>query len=121
MFPAYSVAIVGIRLWKPGQSGNPGGQTVEYGQVIGLARSLSVRAMERLGELMESPDERVATVACNAILDRAFGKPQPHRDQEPDEFDDMNAEQLRAYLIEKLLGHDHGSGPSDTAGSPEEA
>ena len=31
--------------------------------------------MRRLIELMDSEDERVAAVACNAILDRAFGKP----------------------------------------------
>src|SRR5215510_11014063 len=67
------------RRWKPGQSGNPSGQTAEYGEVVSLARSLSVRAVERLAELMESPDERVAAVACNTILDRAFGKPQSHR------------------------------------------
>jgi hypothetical protein len=67
------------RRWKPGQSGNPEGHTAEYGEVVGLARSLSARAIERLGELMESEDERVAAVACNAVLDRAFGKPQPQR------------------------------------------
>ena len=66
------------RRWKPGQSGNPSGQTAEYGDVIRLAQSLSLRAIERLAELMESEDERVAAVACNEILDRAFGKPQPH-------------------------------------------
>ncbi len=58
--------------WKPGQSGNPSGQTAEYGEVVALARSLSMRAIERLGELVESEDERVAAVAANAILDRAL-------------------------------------------------
>jgi hypothetical protein len=67
------------RQWKPGQSGNPSGHTAEYGEVVALAKALSVRAIERLGELMESTDERVAAVAANAILDRAFGKPQPQR------------------------------------------
>ena len=71
--------------WKPGQSGNPQGHTAEYGEVVGLARSFSARAIERLGELMESADERVAAVACNAILDRAFGKPQPRPLEKEDE------------------------------------
>ena len=31
--------------------------------------------MQRLIQLMDSEDERVAAVACNSILDRAFGKP----------------------------------------------
>ena len=51
----------------------PLSETAAYGEVVQLARSLSARALERLGELMESEDERVAAVACNAILDRAFG------------------------------------------------
>jgi hypothetical protein len=54
------------RQWKPGQSGNPSGHAAEYGEVIKLARRFSVRAMERLGELMESDDERVAAVAAIA-------------------------------------------------------
>ncbi len=72
------------RRWKPGQSGNPSGQTPEYGDVVRLAQSLSLRAIERLAELVESEDERVAAVACNAILDRAFGKPQTNHPQKED-------------------------------------
>src|ERR1700681_4033900 len=76
------------RRWKPGQSGNPSGHAAEYGEVINLARQFSVRAMERLGELMESEDERVAAVAANSILDRAYGKPEVRR---PDPADDAVA------------------------------
>jgi hypothetical protein len=47
-----------------------------------------VRAIERLGELMESKDERVAAVACSAILDRAHGKPET---RQPEPVDDMRA------------------------------
>src|ERR1700674_2472863 len=72
------------RRWKPGQSGNPSGHAAEYGEVIRLARSLSIRAVERLGELMESEDERVAAVACSAVLDRAFGKPRTNPPQKED-------------------------------------
>ncbi len=72
------------RRWQPGQSGNPSGQAAEYGEVDALARSLSMRAIERLGELVESEDERVAAVAANAILDRAFGKPRAQRSEEDD-------------------------------------
>src|SRR5262245_13135532 len=61
-------------IWRPGQRGNPSGHSGECGEVIRLARALSVRAVQRLGELLESPDERVVAVAANAILDRAFGK-----------------------------------------------
>ena len=84
------------RRWKPGQSGNPSGQTADYGEVVRLARSRSVRAIERLGELMESEDERVAAVACNAILDRAFGKPRPLPVEQ-----DITLERLRAMTPEE--------------------
>ena len=33
---------------------------------------------------MESEDERVAAVACSAVLDRAFGKPQTNRPEKED-------------------------------------
>jgi hypothetical protein len=69
---------------EAGQSGNPSGQTAEYGDVVRLARSLSLRAVDRLGELMESEDERVAAVACSAVLDRAFGKPQTRQPEKED-------------------------------------
>jgi hypothetical protein len=71
-------------LWRPGQSGNPSGHNGEYGQAMKLARQAAPRAVRRLIELMDSQDERVAAVACNAILDRAFGKPGPVKDEKDD-------------------------------------
>jgi hypothetical protein len=49
-----------------------------------LARNLSLRAVQRLGELMESEDDRVVAVACNSILDRAFGKPKASGEEKDD-------------------------------------
>jgi hypothetical protein len=63
------------RRWRPGQSGNPAGHTGEYGEAMKLARAAAPKAVCRLIELIDSEDERVAAVACNSILDRAFGKP----------------------------------------------
>lgn len=61
--------------FKPGQSGNPSGNKgTDYGDVIRLAREASPRAIQRLVELMESDDERVALLASQALLDRAYGK-----------------------------------------------
>ena len=61
--------------WKPGQSGNPSGHSGAYGEAVRLAQKAAPDALRRLIELMNSEDERVAVVACNSILDRAFGKP----------------------------------------------
>ncbi len=70
--------------WQPGQSGNPSGHSGAYGEAISLARQAAPDAVRRLVQLMGSDDERVVVVACNAILDRALGKPreQPH-DRDP--------------------------------------
>jgi hypothetical protein len=62
-------------MWKPGQSGNPTGHSGAYGEAMRLAQGAAPDAIRRLIELMCSDDERVAAVACNSILDRAFGKP----------------------------------------------
>lgn len=61
--------------WKKGESGNPGGNHTLIRQAIHLARANSRAALERLVELMNSRDERVAILACVAILDRGLGKP----------------------------------------------
>jgi hypothetical protein len=70
--------------WKRGQSGNPSGHSGEYGQAMRLARQAAPYAVHRLIALMDSEDERVASVACNAILDRAFGKPGPAKEEKDD-------------------------------------
>ena len=87
------------RQWKPGQSGNPSGHAAEYGEVVRLARQLSVRAMKRLGELIESADERVAAVAANSVLDRAYGKSEVRR---PEPIDDVVARLERMTDAERL-------------------
>jgi hypothetical protein len=69
--------------WRPGQSGNPGGQTADFGEALRLARQAAPDAVRRLIELMDSDDGRVAAVACNAILDRALGKPRSAPDELP--------------------------------------
>ena len=61
--------------FQKGVSGNPGGRPRIAPEVCELVRSNAPRAFERLVELMESKDERVAMVASNAVLDRAYGKP----------------------------------------------
>jgi hypothetical protein len=99
-------AALAANRWKPGQSGNPQGHSGLYGDVVKRARELSIRAIERLGELMESQDERVASVASSAILDRAFGKARERTDNDLEQMAErirqMTSEQRRAYVLEIL-------------------
>jgi hypothetical protein len=70
--------------WRGWGCYNPAGHSGEYGQAVKLARAAAPKAVGRLIELIDSEDERVAAVACNAILDRAFGKPGPTKEEKDD-------------------------------------
>ena len=89
--------------FKPGQSGNPGGRTASFAECQQLAREASPDAMRRLIELMASPDERVALVAADKVLERAWGKP---KEYDPDasgkRFSEMAPEE-RAREIERIF------------------
>src|SRR5689334_3898799 len=61
--------------WPKGFCPNPGGKGSLYHETQALARQAAPAAMRRLIELIDDPDPRVATIASNAVLDRAFGKP----------------------------------------------
>ena len=71
--------------FKPGQSGNPRGRPKVAAEARELARQHGPRALERLVELIESDDERVALMAAKEILDRAYGKPVPRADEDDGE------------------------------------
>lgn len=71
-------------LWKPGQSGNPGGMPKGMAEVKMLARSMSAEALEKMYELMRtSSDDRVQLAAAKEIMDRGLGKPREEESQAP--------------------------------------
>ncbi len=63
-------------LWKPGQSGNPKGDTGAKREVLELARMNSMAALKRIVALMDDPKagKAVQLAAAVHILDRAFGR-----------------------------------------------
>jgi hypothetical protein len=63
------------RPFQKGQSGNPGGRPKETAEVRELARQHTIEAVERLVAWMRSDEPKASVAACNAILDRGWGKP----------------------------------------------
>jgi hypothetical protein len=64
--------------FQPRQSSNPGGRpklTPKALEVRAACREASVRAVERLAELVEAEDPAVALRAISTILERAWGTP----------------------------------------------
>ena len=61
--------------WVPGTSGNPGGMPKPPEGLRTKLAELSPRAVERLGQLLDSDDERVRLEAAKTILDRHLGRP----------------------------------------------
>ena len=61
--------------FQKGVSGNPGGRPAMAPEVREALEGASERAAQRLVELVDSVDPRVALMASNAILDRLYGKP----------------------------------------------
>ncbi|MFN7186281.1 MAG: hypothetical protein ACK5R5_02090 [Alphaproteobacteria bacterium] len=64
------------RPFPKGVSGNAGGRPKLEAGVRELAQSYTQEAMEKLIELTQSSDERVALGAIKYLLDRAWGTPQ---------------------------------------------
>jgi hypothetical protein len=86
--------------WQKGQSGNPGGLsgTGEWHRVMSLARQNSTRAMQTLIDLMSSEDQRIAMLAAQSVLERAWGRAKEV---------DPNASQQRSVIdLSRLAPHE---------------
>ena len=74
----------GARRLQRGQNGNLNdNRSTGYAQTVRLAQKCSERAVLRLAELVQSGDERVALLASQALLDRAFDKSRDCTDPSP--------------------------------------
>ena len=107
----------GLRPWRPGQSGNPGGRPRGRSEVTMLALSNCPKAILKLVAIMEDPNvsapEQIR--AAEAILDRGLGKVVEFPDENRQAFaffQPMTSEQVAfAEQMVRAL-------PEDTDGDP---
>ena len=96
----------GLVPFPKGKSGNPGGRTKQFAQCQRLCREASPDAARRLIELMQSEDERVALMAADKVLERAWGRPKEYdpnaeAPKKPPPFDPSlyTTEELRPHTL----------------------
>lgn len=73
--------VANLKPFQKGVSGNPGGRR-KNDDVKLLARQHTKEAFNRIVELIQSDDERVAIMAAKEVLDRAYGKAKPMEDED---------------------------------------
>ena len=89
-------------LWKPGQSGNPGGRPQALKDVRDLARAHTPKAIERLAAMLDHEDGRVVVAAATSLLDRAWGRPEQSVVADVSVTSSVDVEALRATLEARL-------------------
>ena len=109
------------QMWKPGQSGNPGGFGGEYQRCLRLCRDASYKAAEEIIRLgRESDDDRVRFTAASWIFERSWGRPKdydpadepkPKRLFDPSKYTLEELEQIQAALL--LMAEDRREKPTD--------
>src|SRR6516164_11724275 len=91
--------------WSPGQSANPRGAGF-YQEARHLARQAGPAVMDELIHLaLHAEDERVRSVCCVAVLDRAYGRPREMQEDDGIEtrIANMTREERLAHMA-SLLG-----------------
>lgn len=67
--------IANLVMFKPGESGNPAGRRPMPPDVVEALQAGSKRAAERLVELTNDPDGRIALTAIDMLQNRLYGRP----------------------------------------------
>ncbi len=110
-------ATSGGTLFRPGQSGNPGGRPKVNKVVREMARKLTAKAIKALEDALDAdktyatkddvvtvPDHSTRVYAAQVLLDRGWGKPVPETeigdDETPEATTEMSDEELIKIAVE---------------------
>jgi len=85
--------------WRKGTKISPTGRvlqawTPEMREALGNARRLSVRAVQKLAELLDCGDPRVELKAAETLLARVYGAPKQAEPEESQEAPQVSLEDL---------------------------
>jgi hypothetical protein len=80
-----------LRPWPKGQSARPDTRPSLYVETMRIARQHSPQAIQTLIERMKDADGRIAVVAANSVLERAFGKPREMKPEEQQAHIDLSS------------------------------
>jgi hypothetical protein len=75
-----------LKPWRKGETGRVSNVASRYTETQQYARQHSMEAVKTLVERLQDPDGRIAVVAANSLLERAWGKV---REQKPEEQQQM--------------------------------
>lgn len=109
-----------LRRLPKGVSPNPGGKSKGQSECLALAREASPDAMKKLISLMQSCDDRVAIMAADKVLERAYGKAKeaPPDDAAP-KIDLSKCPPEALALIKQALAMIGGAAPKQEVLPPE--
>jgi hypothetical protein len=89
-----------LKPWRKGETGRVSNVASRFVETQQLARQHSMEAIRTLVERMKDPDGRVAVVAANSILERAWGKV---REQKPEEQQQVHIDLTTLSAVELAI------------------
>lgn len=107
--------------WKPGQSGNPGGQPKGLADVRKAARTYTQEAIETLAKWMRDDNPKASIPAAVALLNRGWGMPQQTVKATVNHIREMTDAELTEFLTgehDEIADSEGAAAPSGDQGLP---